>query len=72
MNGVSRSATFVMAYLIEKNGHTTDQAREFVAKKRPIISNHSFLYMLHAFENYLNDELLKKLISENGAAAKKS
>ena len=61
VNGISRSPTVVMAYLMEKNGHTPDEARMFVTKKRPLISNHSFMYMLYAFENELNGELMRRL-----------
>ena len=62
MHGVSRSATVVMAYLIEKNGNSPNEAKEFVKSKRPWVSNHSFMYMLYGYEKELNNELKKELI----------
>jgi len=50
-----------MAYLIIKNNHEVESARAFVTEKRPIVSNHSFLYMLYDLREEVNEELKKYL-----------
>lgn len=50
-----------------ENGHTTDEARQFVWEKRPQISNNSYMYLLYALENQLNEARKKKLEAAAGS-----
>ena len=53
MNGVGRSATVVMAYLMAREGMTADQAKEYVSQRRLSISNDSFMYILYTYQQEL-------------------
>ena len=55
--GISRSATFVIGYLMKKNEMTLDEALTYVKSCRPIVSpNESFLEQLSEFESNLNQD----------------
>ena len=52
--GVSRSATFAIAYLMKTNMITVDKAYELVKMKRNMINpNKGFMEALHKFEDYM-------------------
>ena len=49
--GVSRSSTFVIGYLMKKNGMSLDEALEYVKSIRPIVMpNLAFIAQLKAYE----------------------
>jgi len=51
--GISRSASFVIAYLIKNMRYTTDSALKFIQEKRKQIKpNEGFLEQLHKYEEY--------------------
>ena len=53
--GVSRSATFVIAYLMKKNDLTVDKALEYVKSKREIVSpNEAFIGQLRKYVQQSN------------------
>jgi len=53
-SGISRSATIVIAYLMEHNKMTYAQANKYLYKRRNIIHpNHGFVARLKTFENTL-------------------
>lgn len=55
--GVSRSSTFVIGYLMKKNGMTLDEALEYVKTIRPIVMpNLAFMAQLRAYEITLEKE----------------
>lgn len=55
--GVSRSSTFVLGYLMKKNGMTLDEALEYVKTIRPIVMpNLAFMAQLRAYEIILDKE----------------
>ncbi|KAH9249523.1 hypothetical protein BASA81_012696 [Batrachochytrium salamandrivorans] len=55
VQGVSRSATFVVAYLIAKQHYSLDQALELVKRKRPVANpNYGFLAQLSRYEHTLS------------------
>jgi protein-tyrosine phosphatase len=57
MQGKSRSATILLAYLIKENKMTTNEAFKFVKKKRKtILPNLSFMNKLREFEEKLNNK----------------
>jgi protein-tyrosine phosphatase len=52
--GVSRSATFVMGYLMRKNEMTLSESLTFLQSKRHIVNpNKAFLHQLNKYENQL-------------------
>jgi len=54
--GISRSATFVIGYLMMKNEFTYNEAFDYVKACRPIIApNESFITQLIHFESILNE-----------------
>ena len=58
--GVSRSASFVIAYLMMKENLSFFQAMKFVKMKRPnIFPNPGFLSLLLEYESTLNSQRLK-------------
>jgi len=57
MRGRSRSVSVVIAYLMEYHGYTYNDAREFIALKRPFIGPHEGLVaQLQKFELYLKEK----------------
>ena len=53
--GISRSASFVIAYLIKNMRYTTDYALKFIQEKRKQIRpNEGFLEQLYKYEKYYN------------------
>mmetsp|Transcript_152 Transcript_152/g.203 ORF Transcript_152/g.203 Transcript_152/m.203 type:complete len:195 (-) Transcript_152:74-658(-) len=55
--GKSRSASFVLAYLMSKHSHSLDDALEFVKQKRPIVRpNPGFINQLKEFESKLSNQ----------------
>ena len=53
--GISRSATIVIAYLMRKQKITLEEALTFVKEKRPVINpNMGFIFSLKQYENTLN------------------
>lgn len=55
--GVSRSSTFVLGYLMKKNGMTLVEALEYVKTIRPIVMpNLAFMAQLRAYEILLDKE----------------
>ena len=62
MNGISRSPTIFMAYMIEYLNYTTSKAYEFVKDKRPIISNLKYRNILEEYENFVINERKNKII----------
>jgi protein-tyrosine phosphatase len=55
--GMSRSATIVIAYLMETKGVKLDTARAFVQSKRPcILPNAGFILQLQMFEEELREQ----------------
>ena len=57
MEGVSRSATIVIAYIMWKEKKSMNDAIKFVRSKRPIISpNYGFKKQLKMFENILKEK----------------
>lgn len=54
VQGVSRSATIVVAYLMAKQHYSLDRALELVKQKRPVVSpNYGFLAQLSRYEHAL-------------------
>jgi protein-tyrosine phosphatase len=54
VKGVSRSASFVMGYLMKTNDMTLDEALEYVKMMRPIVSpNEAFMTQLRTYEQLL-------------------
>jgi len=50
--GLSRSPTFIIAFLIKYYGFTVDSAINFLKRKRPYVNiNHGFIEQLHQYEN---------------------
>ena len=55
--GISRSATFVIAYLIKHEKLTADEAFDFVKKKRiSIRPNNGFMKQLHIYEKIVREK----------------
>ena len=55
--GISRSATFVIAYLIKHEKLTADEAFDFVKKKRiSIRPNNGFMKQLHIYEKICREK----------------
>ena len=51
--GISRSASFIIAYLIKEMKYTTDYALKFISEKRKQIKpNEGFLEQLYKYEEY--------------------
>lgn len=54
--GVSRSASFVIAYLMRELAMTFEEAFTFVKQKRPqIMPNHGFVTQLKQYYHIVND-----------------
>lgn len=54
--GISRSASIVIAYLMQLHNMTFSETHEFVKKKRPVINpNMSFVFKLYAYECLFRD-----------------
>ena len=50
--GLSRSPSFIIAFLIKYYGFTVDSAISFLKRKRPYVNiNHGFIEQLHQYEN---------------------
>ncbi|XP_014250537.1 dual specificity protein phosphatase 3-like [Cimex lectularius] len=58
MMGKSRSAVFVLAYLMLKRGHTASEAISIVRQRRNIHPNEGFLYQLAVLDNKLRRKYL--------------
>jgi hypothetical protein len=57
--GISRSVSFVIAYLIRKNGFTYDEALQYVKSIRPFVQpNEAFERQLRLFETRENPSLI--------------
>ena len=55
--GISRSASFIIAYLIKYNKFTLESALEFVKEKRKQIKpNEGFIEQLHKYEKLINEK----------------
>ena len=55
--GISRSPSFIMAYLIQNNKFSADYAFEFVKEKRKKIKpNEGFLYQLNKYDEIVNNK----------------
>jgi protein-tyrosine phosphatase len=53
-SGVSRSATFAIAYVLYKNNISVENSYEIVKEKRKfILPNNSFIKALHKFKDYI-------------------
>ena len=53
--GVSRSPSFIIAYLIKYHKYSVDSALEFIKEKRSKINpNEGFLYQLYKYEEMIN------------------
>jgi protein-tyrosine phosphatase len=60
--GISRSSTLIMAYLIEKNSWSLNEAFTFTKSKRSCVApNFGFLGQLQQFEDDLNSKKMVKL-----------
>ena len=56
--GKSRSATFVLAYLMSKHSHNLDAALEYAKQKRSVVQpNPGFMQQLRNFESNLTKQL---------------
>ena len=50
--GLSRSPSFIIAYLIKYYGFTVDSAINYLKRKRPYVNiNYGFIEQLHEYEN---------------------
>jgi len=56
VNGIGRSATIVMAYLMQSKKIKADEARKIVLEKRPCVTNRGYMYMLYAFQQELQEK----------------
>ena len=57
--GISRSASFIIAYLIKYNNFTTDNALLFLQRKRNKIKpNQGFMNQLYQYEKYLKNKTI--------------
>lgn len=64
--GISRSASFVIAYLMKKNEFTVDEALDYVRRIRAVVSpNQGFIEQLRLYERMLHPELAQKKEKEN-------
>ena len=61
IRGVSRSASFVIGYLMKYNEMTLDEALTHVQSRRPVVlPNESFMAQLKKYEVYLQAERVEK------------
>ena len=59
--GLSRSPTFIIAFLIKYYGFTVDSAINYLKRKRPYVNiNHGFIEQLHQYESTFKKKSQKK------------